>query len=197
MPNIIQIPDFKNYIKTKTNKRAIVLHGTYSGNAKGTINWLKTGSQKGVAVHYVIGEGGDIYKLFPESYFAYHCGANFRTLSRQSFGIEITNWLSLQKRQNKKYYTWTNKIISSDEVLQTPEWRGYRYWQKINEKQLQSIYLLVRYLCNQYNIQKKVAIYKQEMNNIDTFNGICFHSTFHPTRQDFVPQICKIIKEEI
>jgi N-acetyl-anhydromuramyl-L-alanine amidase AmpD len=48
---------------------------------------MRKDSGTGVSVHYVIDRNGDIYQLFDEKYFAYHAGANFRNISKISFGI--------------------------------------------------------------------------------------------------------------
>jgi len=53
--NIIQVKNFNNYIHTDTEKKSIVLHGTYGGTAEGAISWLNGPAGKGVSVHYVIG----------------------------------------------------------------------------------------------------------------------------------------------
>ena len=197
-PQMAQVPNFNNYILQKTNKRAIVLHGTFSGNAKGTIDWFSGGGQKGVSTHYIIGQDGKIYKLFNEDYFAYHCGKDFRKLSQQSIGIQIVNWLFLQKKDDNKYYTWTNKTLNGENVFESKLWRGYKYWQKLNKQQLESISNLVKHLCKQNKINvNNIAITKQDMGDVNSFNGVCFHSTFHPTKYDFVPELCNIIKQKI
>jgi len=64
--NIIQVKNFNNYIHTDTEKKSIVLHGTYGGTAEGAIAWLNGQAGRGVSVHYVIGEDAKIYQLFPE-----------------------------------------------------------------------------------------------------------------------------------
>ncbi len=188
--NIIQVKNFNNYIHTDTEKKSIVLHGTYGGTAEGAIAWLNGQAGKGVAVHFVIGEDGKIYQLFPQKFFAYHAGGNFRTISQTSFGIEIVNWLSLKYVQGK-WRSWTNKVIPQNRIVVTQSWRGCTHFHSITPKQHEAIQYLLKYLCQKYGIRKK---FYREYNpnggyNTRQFTGILQHSSFHPTKMDFEPSI--------
>lgn len=189
--DIIQVKGFTNYINQNTIKSKIVLHGTYGGTAEGAIAWLNGQAGRGVSVHYVIGEDAKIYQLFPEQKFSYHAGGNFRTISQTSFGIEIVNFLSL-KYMRDNYYSWTNKIIPRQRVLEFQEsWRNCKYFQSITSQQHQSLQYLLKYLCQKYDIRKK---FYREYNpkagfNTRQFTGILQHSSFHPTKMDFHPQV--------
>ena len=189
--NIIQVKNFNNYIHTDTEKKSIVLHGTYGGTAEGAITWLNGQAGKGVSVHYVIGEDGKIYQLFPEQKFAYHAGGNFRTISQNSFGIEIVNFLSLKYIKNN-YYSWTNKVIPRQRVLEFQEpWRNCKYFQSITPQQHQSLQYLLKYLCQKYGIRKRFFRDYDPKAGFNTrqFTGILQHSSFHPTKMDFHPQV--------
>ena len=188
--DIIQVKNFTNYINQNTTKSKIVLHGTYGGSAEGAISWLNGPAGKGVSVHYVIGQDGKIYQLFPEQKFAYHAGGKFRTISQTSFGIQIVNFLSL-KQLNGDYYSWTNKLIPRDQVISTPMWRGCTKFHAITLKQHQSLQYLLKYLCQKHGIRKR---FFREYNpkagfNTRQFTGILQHSSFHPTKMDFHPQV--------
>ena len=89
--NIIPVQKFNNYIQQQTVKKIIVIHGTTGGTANGAITFMRKDSGADVSVHYVIDRNGDIYQLFDEKYFAYHAGANFRNISKISFGIQLVN----------------------------------------------------------------------------------------------------------
>lgn len=186
---IIKANNFYNYVKTQTKKRMIVIHGTYSGRGDTTIDWLNGPAGKTLAVHYVIDEYGKIFKLFDNKYFAYHAGADFRKISQDSVGIQIVNWLNLTKK-NGKYYTWTKKQISPQEVIITQKWRNNRYWQKIKQNQFNSLSFLLSQLCNEFNIRKRFyRQYNPKEYTKGDFSGILMHSSFHPTRLDFQPTV--------
>lgn len=172
----------------------IVLHGTWGGpNPNGVIQTLKL--QKHIAVHYIIDGYGKIYQLFDESYYAFHAGQNFRSISKQSIGIEICNWLNL-KLINGKYYNWTHKpgklngLIDSSDVIVTQEWRQNKYWHKIKQSQYDSMCFLLNKICDEHNINKKFyRQYNPSFYKTSDFNGILMHSSFHPTRLDFEPSV--------
>lgn len=187
---IIDVNNFNNYIKTETIKSKIVLHGTYGGTYTGALQTFISGA-RGVSTHFIISEDAKIYRLFPQKYFAYHAGGNFRTISQTSFGIEIVNFLSLTYMRDN-YYSWTNKIIPRQRVLEFQEpWRNCKYFQSITPQQHQSLQYLLKYLCQKYGIRKK---FFREYNsnagfNTKDFTGILQHSSFHPTKLDFEPSI--------
>lgn len=187
---IIQIENFTNYVNQDTIKTKIVLHGTYGGTATGAIQWMRGGSGKNVSVHFVISENGEIYQLFPESKFSYHAGGNFRTISQTSFGIEIVNFLCVDKK-GSEFYSWTKKKIPSCDIVETKEWRGHKYFHKVTPEQHKALKFLVNYLCQKYDIDKK--FYKEPCDGINyntkQFSGVLQHSSFHPTKMDFEPTI--------
>lgn len=186
---IIDVPNFTNYIKQKVNKNKVVIHGTYGGTYAGALQTFKTGS-KGVATHFIISQDAKIYRLFPQEYFAYHAGKDFRTISQTSFGIEIVNWLSLKKIDGQ-YYAWTNKKIPMSRVKIVERWRNCKSFHTITPQQHKSLQFLLKYLCQKYNIRKKLYRQYDPKSGFNTkdFTGILFHSSFHSTRHDFEPSI--------
>ncbi len=188
--DIIQVKNFNNYIQQQTVKNKIVLHGTYGGTAEGAIAWLNGQAGKGVSVHYVIGEDGKIYQLFPQKFFAYHAGGNYRTISQTSFGIEIVNWLSLKNVQGI-WRSWTNKAIPENRIIVTEPWRGCSHFHSITSQQHQAIQFLLKYLCQKYAIRKRFFRNYDPTAGFNTrdFTGILQHSSFHPTKMDFEPSI--------
>lgn len=188
--NIIQVKNFKNFVNQQTVKNKIIIHGTASGNAQGSIQWLSGQAGKNVSVHFVIDKNGDIYQLVPEKYFSYNAGANFRKISQTSFSIEIVNWLNLQFI-NGKYYSWTKKQIDPLQVKIIEPWRNATAFQAITPQQHLALQDLLKYLCQKYNIKKK--LYREYDPNAgfnkNEFNGILFHSSFHPSKMDFPPNL--------
>lgn len=199
MENLIEIndvKDFNNYIPSLSTKNKIVIHGTAGGTAIGAINWMKGGAGQGVAVHFVIDENGKIHRLFNQDYWAYHAGGNFRALSKQSFGIQIVNWLNLTKDKHGGFRSWTNNVIEPDRVSITDQWRNYKYFHTISKQQHEALQQLLKYLCQKYDITKK--LYRNYDGNLpvndESFSGILLHSTFHDTKMDFQPSIIPNIR---
>lgn len=196
---VIHQKNFTNYVHKPPpyRRNKIVIHGTAGGTAQGAISWMNNpnGAGKNVSVNFVIDEWGRIISLFPEQFYSYHAGSNFRIISESSFGIEIVNWLNLDKKGDK-FYSWTNTLVDSSRVKQVSvPWRGYKYFHTITNQQFTSLCIVLKYLCEKYNIRKKFYRNYDPNGNFNTkdFTGILMHSTFHPTKMDFEPSIIPII----
>ena len=129
-------PSF-NSKKRKSNQiKFIIFH--YTGMKKETeaINRL-TSIQSEVSCHYLIKNNGEIIKLVPDLYVAWHAGKSswrsFKSLNQSSIGIEITNpghefsykkfskkqilsLLKLSKFLIKKYKISNNNILGHSDV---------------------------------------------------------------------------------
>jgi hypothetical protein len=73
-------------------------------------------------------------------------------IASQSIIIDVVNYGHLIKRNNT-YYTITNEEIPHIEVYNYDNpYKGYSYWHKYNDRQLQSIALLTKYLKNKWQM---------------------------------------------
>ena len=177
---------YTHKIKSKTKKTGIVIHGTGGSTVDGCIASFDPNA---VSVPFIIDRDGKIYQLYDEAYDHYHAGSKFRALSRKTIGIELVNWNHLIKKSDG-YYSWVNKRIDNDDVINTNLWRGYIAFQKVTEEQHKSLCELLKYLCEKYGIKKSlIRDYKPEIINNADWSGICFHSSFHPEKTDFHPSV--------
>ena len=87
-------PNF--YIKKRSSKQIkfIIFHYTGMKKELEAIDKL-TNIQSEVSCHYLIKNNGEIVKIVPDLYIAWHAGKsswrNFKSLNQNSIGIEITN----------------------------------------------------------------------------------------------------------
>jgi N-acetylmuramoyl-L-alanine amidase len=87
-------PNF-NHIKRSTKKiKFIIFHYTGMKKESEAIRRL-TNIQSEVACHYLVKNNGQILTMVPDNYIAWHAGksswANYKSLNKNSIGIEITN----------------------------------------------------------------------------------------------------------
>ena len=151
--------DSSQYIKQDFEKKQIYLHFTAgSANAKNVIHGWNSNEAR-IATSFVIdGRDGSIYECFHPSYWSYHLGVKGTRgkLDKHSIGIEICNWGPL-KEKDGKYYTWpadySKYTVEEDEVvkLDTPH-RGFNYFHKITDAQMDSVEKLLEYLVKEYKI---------------------------------------------
>lgn len=164
--------DSDEYVNDKgrfKNKEYIFLHHTAGwNNPYRTIDSWNTDNRGRIGTHYVIGGSkitlehddeydGLILKCIPDDYFAYHLGGTKRhgidfTMQCTSIGIELCNFGYLIER-NSKFYTYAGQIANESQIEDLGrEFRGYRYWHKYSDKQIDNLYFLLRNLSKRFDI---------------------------------------------
>jgi len=87
-------PNFNTKKRSIKQIKFIIFHYTGMKKESEAINRL-TNIQSEVSCHYLIKNNGEIIKMVPESYIAWHVGKsswkNHKSLNKDSIGIEITN----------------------------------------------------------------------------------------------------------
>ena len=87
-------PNFNSKKRISKQIKFIIFHYTGMRNESDAINRL-TNIQSEVSCHYLIKNNGEIIKMVPELYIAWHAGKsswkNHKSLNQNSIGIEITN----------------------------------------------------------------------------------------------------------
>jgi len=87
-------PNFDPKKRKKSEIKFIVFHYTGMKSEKKAIDKLLDPNSK-VSCHYLIKNNGDIIKMVPETYQAWHAGISgwkkFKSLNKNSIGIEISN----------------------------------------------------------------------------------------------------------
>ena len=121
-------PNFNSKKRTFKQIKFIIFHYTGMKNESDAINKLIE-IQSEVSCHYLIKNNGEIVKMVPDLYIAWHAGEsswkNYKSLNLNSIGIEITN-------------------------------PGHEYgYKKFTKKQTSSILKLSRFLIKKYKINPK------------------------------------------
>jgi len=121
-------PNFNSKKRKIKQIKFIVFHYTGMKNESKALSRL-TDIQSEVSCHYLIKNNGEIVKLVPDLYIAWHAGKsswkNYKSLNQNSIGIEITN-----PGHEHGYKKFTKKQISS--LLKLTKFLIKKY--KINPK---------------------------------------------------------------
>lgn len=160
-----------------------------------------------VGTSYVIGRSssssddntwdGKIIRAFDDKYWCYHLGIstkNSKALNSKSIGIEICNYGGLKLSKDGRFYNYVNKVVNDKDVvkLNTP-FRGYEYFEKYTEKQIDSTRKLIVYLINKYDIKIEGKIYNEKWFDYNTKwctnGGIRSHSQVRSDKSDIFPQL--------
>jgi len=205
------------YYKEETEKKQIVLHHTVSGgNADGVISWWKQDPLR-IATAFIIAGDGTIYQIFSSKYWAHHLGIKSDfikslgftdygtrnvTLNKESVGIEVCNWGGLMKDANGYHPSYwdanlkkdvgVTKVTIPDEDVQVFDkpYRGYLYFEKYKQEQVDSLGKLVNYLCDKWNIPKTYfpTMWDVSTEAIGSEPGIWTHVSFRRDKSDQMPQ---------
>jgi N-acetyl-anhydromuramyl-L-alanine amidase AmpD len=186
--------DETQYYAEKMEKKQIVIHHTVSGpNAENVMHdWSQT--QERVGTTFIIDGEGVIHQCFSSAHWAHHLGTHFpnnTALNKHSIAIEICNWGALKEKGNK-YYSSFKKEVPSEQVIDYGiAFRGFRYYQRYKKEQLESLELLLNYLCDRYQIPKT---YNSDMweicpRAIEGIPGIFTHVSYRKDKLDCHPQL--------
>lgn len=180
------------FYQTKTEKKSICLHFTV-GNIMSDIATL-TKADTHVSVSYVVDRSGNIYELFPDSYWSYHLGSGAvggnAAVSKQSIGIEISNYGPLDMKDGKLVDAYGNVYCRESEtgLYHRHDYRGKKYFASMSDVQIAATASLVRYLCDVHGIP---AVTSSSDGTFDTpatalgFSGIFMHSNVRKDKFDW------------
>jgi hypothetical protein len=163
------------YFLQDFKKTTIYLHHTSGSNRPDWVvsGWDKDqnadGSTRKIATSFVVGgkstRDGDstwdgvVVRCFPESKWAWHLGAGGGLFDKLSIGIEICNYGYLQKTKTGQFMTYVNTPVPEDQVCELSEpFRGYRYYQKYTDRQIESVRELLIFLGNKFQINLKMGL---------------------------------------
>ena len=176
------------------------LSGNFVLDQNGQIQPLKVG------VSYIIGRksssteekswDGKILNTFDDKYWAYHLGVSHNSskeLNSKSIGIEFCNYGPLTLGIDGRFYNSVNKVVNEKDVVKLDKpFRGYDYFERYTDSQLNSARSLMIYLINKYAITIEGKIYNENWFNYNaayhTNGGIRSHSHIRRDVFDIFPQ---------
>jgi peptidoglycan hydrolase-like protein with peptidoglycan-binding domain len=144
--------DKDEYVGSTSKKIGVCLHHTASGPGGKAVPTMWNNDDRGrVGTHFVIGGDGEIIQCIPLNGWGYHIATTrmgFGTtyndkVNASYFGVEICNWGYLELKDGK-YINYVGGVVPESEVvkLDTP-FRGFTYWHKYTDKQVDSTKLLL------------------------------------------------------
>lgn len=201
------------YVDEASPKQQIYVHHTASSpDPYGVVKWWETTPDK-IATSFVIAgkpdssgkwKDGDIIQCFGTAKWAWHLGLtakhlkaggpkawNNKELNRQSIGIEICSWGQLTKT-DAGFKNYVGRIVPDGEVaeLATP-WRGFKYYQKYTQAQLDNVGELLQFLGNKWNIPltyKGARMFDVCADALQGAPGVWTHASVRPDKNDCFPQ---------
>ena len=183
------------YLKQNTPKDKLFIHFTAGGpSAENVISGWNSDVATISTSFLIDGDTGQIFECFSPDYWSFHLGIKSTNgaLDKSSIGIEICNWGPITKKDNK-FYTYKNKEISADKIYELDKpFRGFKYFHKYTDLQLESLEKLLEFLIIEYDIsvQKKFDMdwfeFSQELIDKKT-PGIWTHTSCRIDKSDSYP----------
>lgn len=187
------------YFAEDSPKTQIYLHHTAgNGNAEGVSRYWN-GNDARIATAFIIGENGTIVQCFSSKHWAWHLGidqedfarngAKYSNLNKTSVGIEVCNWGYLTKKGDK-FYNYAGGVVNPSYVTTLDQpFKGYKYWYKYSDAQIESLRQLVVYLCDTYGISKEYneSIWGIDKDAFKGVNGIFTHNSVRKDKSDMYP----------
>jgi len=133
---------------------------------------------------YTIGRDGNIFQHYDNKFHSDFLG--IKEADKQSISIVLENMGCLFLTPDNKHINWLNEICNEENVIEK-QWQGYNFWEKFTDPQLESLVLLCKELCDQYNIPKRCIDFHNYHKETQKFKGIVFRSNYIDESSDINP----------
>ena len=196
------------YVDEITKKEYVFLHHTAGWHKpKNVVDSWGRDSRGKVATEFVLGGpsikgnddsyDGELIQCFPEGFYGWHLGKNgSHYMHKHSIGIEVCNfgWI-----KDGKTYAGT-KADESQIVKLAKPFRGYEFWHKYSDKQIETIKLWLLWIAERDSIDiRKGLIEEIKKKGADGFEfnedafygrvkGMWTHTNTRKDKVDMFPQ---------
>lgn len=208
-----QLPAYQ-YMTTVTRKDSVCLHHTASGRGSDGdfTHWLNTPQR--IATCVIVDYKGVIHQCFSSSYWAHHLGIKQKVFDRfglpninqmlnvRTIGIEIDAWGGLKEKDGKFYAypnDWTHEVPKERVVELAEPYRGYKYYERYTDEQIETVRQLLLYWHERYGIDLSYNWDMWEVSHraLRGEKGIWTHNSYRPDKSDCFPQkeLVQMLKE--
>ncbi len=176
-----------NYNKIENKKTQIVIGHTFSKDMSFFNGWKNRMNGKFKKTSpFTIDITGIIYNHYSPKYYSDFIG--FDSYDLKSIPILLVNegWL-VKDVINNQYIDWIGNIYNREDKVVERRWRSHTYWAPYTERQIKSLVKLINYLCDEFDIEKKVVEHNTQVYDIDKFEGVVFKSNYNKNTTDLSP----------
>ena len=174
-----------NVTKRKSKKTQILLYDTKrrTDDFINKLRYRRDGKSNDIP-HFIVTKLGTVYQVFDTNHSSVTFGDTRKDKKIIKIAIENLGWL------NKNTITgflnnWIGDSYRSEPHVKN--WRGYFFWDKYNESQMEALSQLIDNLCDQHNIFKQVVPSQGYLENVSNFKGIVCKSNFSNIYTDINP----------
>ncbi len=151
------------FFSSRDPKSGICIHHTVGGSARSTFNWWRD-DKKAIGTAFLIARDGTVHEVFDPNCWAWQFGLRWPREQKIAFekryiGIEIASEGGLTEHDGNLYCfdRISNRTLKNrDEAFDYGQsFRGYRYFDKYEPAQIDSLAELINDLSDQFNIPKQ------------------------------------------
>ncbi len=187
------------FFPTAEPKSGICIHHTVGGSARSTFNWWRRDGQI-VGTAYIIERDGTVFEVFDAQHWAYQFGLRWPRAQKIAFekrfiGIELASEGGLIEVDGNLYCfdrVSPRTLKSRDEAFDYGrEYRGYRYFDKYEPAQLDSLMELINDLCDRFNVPRRApsGFFDFYGDRLSRFQGLIGHTMVRADKSDPAPDI--------
>ena len=174
-----------SYIKRRSKKTQILLYDTKRRHDDFVmkLKYRRNGKYEDIP-HFIINKNGEIFKVFDTKYSSktfddFDIDKKFIKIALENLG-----WLN-KNTITGVLYNWVHDPYRLDPYVKN--WRGYFFWDKYTDKQLESLVNLCKELCEGNKIPYQIVPSQGYIENLVKFKGIVCKSNFMDIYKDINP----------
>lgn len=176
----------KNFYPTENVKRQIVIGNTFNIGMNHFIGWTNrvNGFYKKVS-NFTVDVDGKIYQHFDPKYYSDFIPNSLYNKNIISIVLVNQGWLDYDIK-DKKYINCFGNLHQGSGMTEK-RWRNHVFWDIYQEKQIESLVKLTKYLLEKYNIPNKVLSHNTYVKDIINFEGVTYRSNWIKDSTDLSP----------
>jgi N-acetyl-anhydromuramyl-L-alanine amidase AmpD len=193
------------YFPAVEKKNGIALHHTVGGTARSTFDWwLKNRANGGrpqvVGTAYLIDRDGTVYEVFEPGGWAFQFGLDWPLTARIAFekrfiGIELASEGGLIEANGDLYafdrVSPKTRKPKSEAFDYGKLYRGYRYFDRYEDRQVAALAGLIDHLCDRFAIRREVPdpFHAYYGDALLAFEGVIGHAMVRRDKSDPAPYL--------
>ena len=120
---------------------------------------------------------GQIVKCLPDGAWGWHLGSVNRQMHQDSVGIEVCNFGQLTQ-VGQGFKTYVGQWVDDSQIYDLGQkWRGFRYWHKYSDAQLEALRDLTLHIAlkHEINLEEGLKKWLNELNDNEQIKAFDYH----------------------
>jgi N-acetyl-anhydromuramyl-L-alanine amidase AmpD len=193
MENLYTLADFSPLGEYK-KKTQIIL----TDSKRDYVNYIQSlkyryNSKNPYLPHYVISKDGKIFNIMEPTMYSNYMENEDHDKKSIIICLENFGWLK-KNTLDTSYSNWIGDIYKKK--VYEKKWRGHFFWDRYEDKQVVSLTMLIKELCEKFKIPTECLGHNVRQDGVENFRGIVTRSNYDSYFKDVNPAFdFKLLKE--